>query len=169
MENQIVTIHRSIRSLAPQVLTAFALAGITYLIIDRGYPSSLRLPIGSLGEIALPVWALVLLVFIARPLAFMFDCKYRISEHHVRCEWGRLSLKREEVEIAFENLKGVKMEQGLLERLLNVGSIIGWTGFPEEPDLVMHGIADPKSVLKLIGGRVDKAKLEQRSGSGGQS
>lgn len=161
-----VTIRRSLRSLIPEILLAVVASLAWWLVIDRQFGSPIRFTVSTFGPAEVPLWPVMFLFFAARPLAYVFDCRHRISEHHVRSEWGKLSLNREEVEIAFENLKGVRMHQNFFERFLDVGSIIGWTGYPERPDLVMRGIKHPRTILHLIGAQVDQAKLKEARSQG---
>lgn len=161
-----VTIRRSLRSLLPEILLALVASLACWLVIDRHFGSPIQFTLSAFGPIEVPLWPLVLILFGVRPLMYVFDCRHCISEHHVRSEWGRLSLNRDELEIAFENLKGVRMHQNFFERFLDVGSIVGWTGFPERPDLVMRGIKHPRAVLHLIGARVDQAKLKEARSQG---
>lgn len=159
---QHVHLHRSWRSVA------FALAvgiGLTALVLWSTVQLSLFGPSLSIGSsnVVLPVFLLIGLVLISRPLLLMWDCKHEITCHHVRSTQGRCSLKRQFVEIPFEEILGVRASQTFLERLFGVGAVLIWTASAEHPDLIMKGIRDPEHYARVIGAKLDRAILAARA------
>jgi uncharacterized membrane protein YdbT with pleckstrin-like domain len=92
-----------------------------------------------------------------RPVLLLFDARNEISPHHVRSVQGRLSWKRKNSEVSYENMRGVEASQNVIERILGVGTIKLWTAISDTPEIVMKGIDDPDSIAKLIQQRIDKS------------
>jgi hypothetical protein len=154
--------HRSIRSVLPQLLFGLAVVGIFYWYIEHPHYSGLKVVIGGY-ETHLPIWPLLLAVLLVRPLLMILDCRHQISQHHIRSESGRCSFKREAIEVPFESLKGVKVDQTVWERLLGVGTVVAWTGIPGSPDVKMHGIGSPHRLAKFLAAKIDQLKMKQHA------
>lgn len=120
--------------------------------------------IGLQGTLSLPLFLLTGGVIGIRPVVKWLDTAYEISEHHVRAVWGRVSLKRRQEEIPFETIRGVRVEQHLIERFLNCGSIVIWTSFVEHPDIIMKGVAKPSFYAKILHDRIDNMQVERKNG-----
>lgn len=113
--------------------------------------------------LALPLFFLLFVIFMARPVILLFDCKHEVSFHHVRSTQGICSLKKQFIEIPYEDMLGVRSSQTIMERVLDIGSIIVWTASAEVPDLIMKGIREPEKYTRLIGRKIDGAIIERRS------
>lgn len=168
MESELRThirLRRSWRSVLPEMLLAFAMA-LLILWLSIKYDSfGLPIPLGSLGlnyTLNLPLYMLVFVVFMARPLFLLYNARHEVGEHHVYSVQGIWSLKRDHVEIPFEDVLGVRYKQSLLERVLNVGNILVWTASAERPEIVMEGIGDPEEGMRLIRARLDETILADK-------
>lgn len=165
-EHQHVRIVRSWRSVAPTILLYLIALNLT-IIVSRAIPGSvLRFEVELFGNpygVAMPLLALFAAVILARPLLLMYDSVYELGCHHVRAFTGRYSLKRVNIELAFEEIKGVSVDQTLLERFLGVGRIHVWTGINASPEIVMTGIAHPKVCAELIRARIDSDRERERA------
>ena len=154
-------LHRSWRSILVSLVVAVLVTGLVMWGSLKLSHLGLQLPLGR-SKIFLPVYLLVGLILFSRPLLLMFDCTHEISCHHVRSTQGRCSLRRQFVEISFEEILGVRASQSIIERFLGVGSILVWTASAEHPDLVIKGIKDPEYYARFIGGRLDDAMIKAR-------
>lgn len=159
-----IRIHRSWRSVIPQLLFAFVATSSVLWASIRYDLVGPELPIGSIS-LLLPVALLVGLVTFARPLLLLLDCKHELGEHHLYSIKGRCSLRREYVEIPFDEMLGVRSRQTLLERILGTGSILIWTASADHADLILDGIADPERHSQMIGARIDHSAVERKQGN----
>ena len=154
---------RSWRSLWPQMFGACVVSAlVAWLSLRYSFFSlKMRLPLEDGPMIVeLPLFLLVFAVLIIRPILLRYNDLYELGEHHVYTISGRVSLRRERYEIPFEDLKGVRVRQSILQRLLNVGDIILWTALADKPEVVMHGLKNPEIPLKEMRSRIDKAILD---------
>ena len=118
---------------------------------------------GIAGDVFLPVSFLVFAVLLIRPLALLFDASYRLGTHHLYGTTGRISLQRRHSEIAFEDMRGVKCEQGLLSRLLNIGTVLVWTASANAPAITMRGLSSPEHITHMIRERIDRTHIQKRN------
>ena len=147
----------------PYVLLVFAVAYLIYSFTSRSDAYGLEIPVGFLGiaELTLPVWLLFLIVGLARPLMLMRDSCHYMSDHHLRSTTGMMSLRREQVNIPFEDILGVRVSQGILERIFNTGTILVWTAFADRPEVKMKGIFRPQHYADMLSARIDDALVNR--------
>ncbi len=158
-----VFFHRSWRSLMPHLLLAAVVsAGVAWLSLRYSFFSlAVRVPMGeSQMVLELPLFLLVLSVMVIRPLLLKYDDLYEVGEHHVYATSGRFSLHREHYEIPFEDIKGVRVRQSILQRILGVGDIVVWTAIADRAEVVMEGLRHPEIPLRVLRDRIDQAILE---------
>lgn len=113
------------------------------------------------GAIQLPLFLLLFLFLAVRPVILLYDERCDISANHIRHTAGLFSLKRRDIAIPFEDLRGVKVEQKLIDRLLGVGQLIAWTHAASNPEIRMPGIKHPRKTAALISTRIDEALLRR--------
>ncbi len=118
--------------------------------------------LGTDQDILLPLHLLLLAVVIARPLFWHFDSKHVLGSHHIYSITGRCSLKKERIELSFEDILGVRSNQTIIERILGVGSILVWTASSENPEITMRGIANPEDVVQQIRMTMDQSKINDK-------
>lgn len=158
-----IKIHRSWRSVYPELFFALIISLTTYRVLAYYEIASVPLDLAQLGlsgQIKLPLPLLIFLVLIARPVALMFNCQHELGCHHAKTVTGLTSFKREQVEVPYEDVLGVRFNQRFLERFLDVGTILAWTASADQPELVMNGIGEPEQVAKLIKDKMDHALIE---------
>lgn len=117
---------------------------------------------GDPGLLA-PVALLAIIVWMIRPVILLFDSRYEATSKHVRTCTGRFSLRREEVHIPYEEIKGVRARQTIMERVLDIGDVLVWTGFNQTPDVVFRKVPSPSSIAVTISDRVDQAILGMKN------
>ncbi|MFN8389411.1 MAG: PH domain-containing protein [Bdellovibrionota bacterium] len=163
-ENGVIRVRRSIRSVTVRLLFAafVALSGI--LLSEQ--TAAFAAPIQVFGiDLRLPVFLLFFLVLIARPLTLILDGYCEISEHHVRSTVGLFSAHRSDVSIPYEELRGVRASQTLLDRFLGTGTVTAWTQNGSAPEIVVRGVAAPREIANLISERIDRAILSRKGQS----
>lgn len=157
-------ISRSWRSVLPNLIFAFVAAGLVlYFSLEYDF-FGFTLDFTFFGKkitAVFPLFLLVLGVLLARPVFLMKDTKHILASHHLYSESGRLSLHRQHVEIAFEKMLGVRFQQNLIERALNVGSVLVWTASADRPEVVLKGIKDPEVITRTIQQRIDEIIMQK--------
>lgn len=147
------SIHRSWRSVLPGLLL-FIVVSIASVPISNEYPILLLdFDLSLFGlpyRVSMPILGLISAVLLARPLFLMYDCYHQVRCHHLRTISGRCSLRKNSVEIAYEDLRGVRVQQSLLERILGVGTIMIGTSITDQPKVRLHGIGNPSFYANII-------------------
>lgn len=151
-------LHRSWRSVLPQLIFAFIGAGLVAYV--SAYYNVFALEIPNL-HLKLPLFLLVLGVLSIRPLFLMYDCRHLVGQHHLYSTFGLMSWRRNSTEIPFEDIVGVRVYQTIFQRILGVGDIGVWTATGDRPEVTMKGIFRPDKAMKLIRERVDQAIMER--------
>lgn len=158
-----IKFYRSWLSVLPQLLfAALAAAVVAWATVGT---TMYALPLRLFGEqwIALPLFLLILGVLCVRPLILLLDAVHTVGVHHIYSTQGRISWHRHALEIPFEDVLGVRVHQTMLERILNVGTVLVWTATAERPDLQMKGLRNPTNVMHVIRERVDAAIIARGS------
>jgi uncharacterized membrane protein YdbT with pleckstrin-like domain len=96
------------------------------------------------GAAAVIAWAVLGLVLLYRRLSV----RYRLTTYRFFHETGLLSRTRDRVEVI--DINDVTLQQGLIERMFNVGTIHIQSSDVTNPDLYLQGIEDVGRVTDLI-------------------
>ncbi len=163
-----ITIHRSWRSVLPALLVFFAFS-IFSVIISQSQPELVfRSKFEFLNTtflISMPILGLICAVLLVRPLFLMYDCYHEIGCHHIRSTEGRCSFRKSVIEISFEDLRGVRVQQNLLERFLGVGTILVGTSITDRPQVHFHGVGEPAQYARTIMHQIDDSHKKTNSTS----
>ena len=157
-------IHRSILSVFPGLITGIFISAVLFELGSQSetfFGFTLSVPIGGVDtDIALPVALLILLVTISRPLLLMLDERHELRCQRLRSITGICSLKKEEVEIPYVDILGVRTSETLIDRLLGIGTVIAWTSVGNRPEIKMEGVRHPEQVVDMVGLRIQEALHE---------
>ena len=63
--------------------------------------------------------------------------------------------------VAYWHVEDIKFEQGLLDRMMNVGSITVMSNDRTNPKLELHGIPDPRKIFDALKERVIAVKRQR--------
>ena len=96
------------------------------------------------GIAAVVLWAILGMVVLYRRLT----ARYRLTSYRFFHESGLLSRTRNRVEVI--DINDVTLQQGLIERMFNVGTIHIQSSDVTDPDLYLSGIEDVRKVTDLI-------------------
>jgi membrane protein YdbS with pleckstrin-like domain len=123
-----------------------AAAGLAVLTIAGLIAASFAGPIGwiMVGIAAVILWAILGLVVLYRKLSV----RYRLTTFRFFHETGLLSRTRNRIEVI--DINDVTLQQGLIERMFNVGTIHIQSSDVTHPDLYLPGIEDVGRVTDLI-------------------
>ena len=108
------------------------------------------------GIAVLLVWGGLLLTLVIRRLSV----KYRLTNHRLFHEQGILRRVTDRIEII--DIDDVTVEQGIIERMLGVGTIRVTSSDRSSPELIMPGI-DP---VKEVADTIDHARRAERQRRG---
>lgn len=115
------------------------------------------------GGLALVVWAWLVLTLLYRQMTV----RYRLTAHRFFTERGLLNRTTDRVQVIA--IDDVRVRQGLIERMFNVGTIDLKSSDKEikspdgsNPELLLNGIESPQHVADLI----DKARRAERNRRG---
>ena len=129
--------------------------------------SVLLIPLSFLDiefTLRLPIFLLIVLFILVRPIIQLYDSCYDLSEHHLRITRCRLSIWRRSQEFAFEDLLGVQVSQSIIDRILGVGSIeVG--SKTSEIQIIISGIKDPQEFANQISRRIDNSRIAEKKGN----
>jgi membrane protein YdbS with pleckstrin-like domain len=136
--------------------------------------AALMLMIG-IGLIALPILAMLFdwkwsgwltlicvvlaVIVIVVPMLMMRSIRYRITSYRIDYERGILKKKIDTLELW--HVEDIKFEQGLLDRIMNVGSITVLSNDKTSPRLELHGIPDPRVIFDKLKQRVIAVKRQR--------
>jgi membrane protein YdbS with pleckstrin-like domain len=105
------------------------------------------------------VAVLVAIVVIVVPWLLIRATRYRITNYRIDFERGILTKKIDTLELW--HVDDIRFEQGLLDRVMNVGCIIVMSNDKTTPRLDLHGIPDPRKIFDALKERVIAVKRQR--------
>lgn len=110
-------------------------------------------------------WWLTLLCVVAAvvivvvPMLLIRATRYRITNYRIDFERGILTKKIDTLELW--HVDDIKFEQGLIDRMMNVGSIIILSDDKTTPRLDLHGVPNPRQLFAQLQERVIAVKRQR--------
>lgn len=158
----LVRFQRSWRSVLPQLLLAILILVFGLYITAYIDESVLVIPIFEEFSLRLPIFLLLFLFVLIRPVVQIYDSYCELSEHHLRIVRGRLSIWRRNQEFAFEDLLGVQVSQSIIDRILGVGRIeVG--SKTSAIQISMSGIKNPQLYADHVSRRIDNSRIAEKN------
>ena len=108
--------------------------------------------------IAVPLWLIVPLVLFL-PLVLVRKNRYRISNYRIDYEQGLLSKRIDTIELW--HVDDVQMRQGLIDRMLGVGTINVHSNDSTTPVLALRSLPEPRKLYDAIKQRVIAVKRQR--------
>lgn len=127
------------------VLIGWPIAG---WVMDWHFPALLGLISIVLGIIALLV-----------PMLVTRTTRYKITSYRIDYERGILKKRIDTMELW--HVEDIRFEQGLMDRIMNVGSIIIISHDDTNPRLELHGIPNPRPLFEKLKQRVIAVKRQR--------
>ena len=164
--NRPVKVPRSMWSITPDI-TIFSILSLASIYFYQLFPEAIfEFNAEVLGQIFLvtipPVW--ILCAFsLFRIFSILNNSVKEIRKKHIHYVSGRWSLKRNEIEMPYEDIAWVNVSQNVLERFVNIGSISIGTAMSDKPSIVMQGIRTPHKYAQKIYKKMAKARLKKSS------
>ena len=103
--------------------------------------------------IALAILAIVLPWLVTR------TTRYRITNYRIDFERGVLTKKIDTLELW--HVDDIKFEQGLIDRMFNVGSITILSNDKTSPRLELHGVPHPREIFDALKQRIIAVKRQR--------
>jgi len=113
---------------------------------------------------SMPVLMFIPGYVLARVLLFMYNARYIIDERGAEAQVGLVALRLRQIRLKYEDIRGVRTDQSILDRILNVGTIEIGSAMTGEIEIRMVGVDNPRAVQILICKERDK-RLKIISGS----
>ncbi len=152
--------HYSLRNFLGRVITLSVLSLLWpgLAIYAWGYDhAGLTIPAAIAGIVLLLLWAGLLM----RMARAYFGHKYRLTTRRLFISTGIFSRETDQLELL--RVQDVYFRQAnLMERLLNVGSVVVVSDEKSMPDYILLGVSDPKGVMDLIWHHA-RAEQDQRN------
>lgn len=100
------------------------------------------------------------------PILFLFfkslivinDGHHELGNKHLRAVSGRFSGQRKQVEVPYENILFVEVNQSFFERLMGVGTILVGRNTQTKAEIVMPGVNQPYFFTEIIKDRIERAR-----------
>ena len=105
--------------------------------------------------------------FLIKILISIYDAKFVIDEAGIEAQVGKMSLNFSQPRIRWEDIRGVKPEQTIWERVLDIGTVSVGSAMTQETEIVMKGVASPRSIQLLIEEERAKRHAEMKQSAGG--
>lgn len=80
-----------------------------------------------------------------------------IRPHHVKLVTGRLSSHKKQVEVPFDSIFFVEVDQGMVDRMLNFGTLSVGRKQGQGAEIRMSGVSSPYEVSEILKTRISNA------------
>ena len=99
---------------------------------------------GWLGIVSIILGIVAFLI----PMLIMRTTRYKVTSYRIDYERGIIKKRIDTLELW--HVEDVRFEQGLIDRMMNVGSIIVMSHDETTPRLELHGVPDPPGVFEKL-------------------
>lgn len=146
---QTVLLHRSVIQLLFEFIVLFFPVSFVYILVMGALrPTMLVTPPAS-GIVLWTYRSLVVLAFLEIVRRY-FNTIYVLGPDRATRISGRLALKIQRFSIAYIDIREVKVNQTILGRLFDYGTVFLETAGKEIPELSLEYIASPKKIAKYV-------------------
>jgi len=115
----------------------------------------------------IPILLIPSAIILSRMLIQVYDSYMEFDRTHMRIVSGVISSSRKQVEIPFESILFVQVDQGVFERLSDLGTISVGRNSHEKSEIVMKGVKHPYLFTRIIKDRMGECRRNgtQRNGN----
>jgi membrane protein YdbS with pleckstrin-like domain len=111
-----------------------------------------------------PWWASVILIVLSLaavvlPMLITRTTRYRVTSYRIEFERGILTKRIDSLELW--HVDDISFEQGLLDRMMNVGSITVISDDKTTPRLELHGLPNPRQIFDALKNRIIAVKRQR--------
>ena len=93
---------------------------------------------------------------LARALMFIYNSRYIIDERGAEAQIGLVSLRLRQTRLKYEDIRGVRAIQSILDRILNIGTVEIGSAMTEDIEIRMLGVENPRAIQILVCKERDK-------------
>ncbi len=158
----VIPLRRAWRSLIPSLAPAMLVGVAGYGLSSHSdfFYAPITIPIsGTSHVVQLPIFLLFFLFLLIRPLMLRFDSYSEIRAHHIVAAHGLLSFRRGQTSIPYEDIRGVKVTQGIWDRIVGCGDLICWSVEAQAPELRVKGLAHVYEHAEIVKDRIDLVRI----------
>ena len=116
---------------------------------------------------SMPILMFVPGYVLARVLLYIYNARYIITERGTEAQIGLVALRLRQMHLKYEDIRGVRAVQSILDRILNIGDVEIGSAMTETVEITMVGVDNPRAVQILICNERDK-RLKNLSSSIGR-
>ncbi|MCB0321074.1 MAG: PH domain-containing protein [Bdellovibrionales bacterium] len=162
-----IVVPRSWRSEVVSFGVFFVLSLLS-IFLSKVFPWSViegelfKLGNGSAVILRLPMFWFLPAITIGSAIYRTYNVRYVLQPKGIECEIGILALQRRVVRLWFEDIRTVQVDQTLLERFLDIGSVHIGTAATSGIEITLSGVAAPHEVQEMIQRERDKRQKSQR-------
>lgn len=154
MINGQIVIHRVWRSQIKRLIVFILLCPIT-ILVSRYVPQSVVTgKLFTIGTntiyLSLPLLSLFHFGSLVALMLPIYDATFTIDSRGVEMESGILGLQLNLSRVRYEDIRGIDLQQSILERALNVGTIGIGSAATDGLEIVMSGIGSPREIQEMI-------------------
>lgn len=139
-------------SIALGLVSAYLSPRLSFAVID----GRLFTIGGTVWYLRLPLLAFLPAMSILGAVYRIYNVRYSIDPKGIESRVGILSLNQTTTRVRFEDVRGVEIDQTLLERFLDIGSVQISTAATYTVEVIMDGVAAPKEIQDMINGERDR-------------
>lgn len=151
-ERELFSGHPSLRAAPGFVMKGLLVAAVVGLIVVLIEDTAAGVGAGA------AVFAITLVAGFLMRLA----TTYTITNHRLHIKRGIVARKTQEARL--ERVQNVNTEQGVLDRILQVGTVDFDTAGTTDSDFSFHGVAQPEKVVSAVD-RAQREHAEEQRGS----
>lgn len=133
----------------------FFLFCILSVVLSRYFPGSVIT--GKLFEVgsttvsmSLPLWWFLPFVTLVTTMVKIYNVRYTVDAWGCHCKVGILSLRMRSTSVRYEDIRSIETDQTLLERILDVGSVLISTASTSGVEVLFSGVAAPIEVQEML-------------------
>lgn len=110
---------------------------------------------GTVWHLRLPLLAFLPAMSLLSAVYRIYNVRYSIDPRGIESRVGILSLNQTTTRVRFEDIRGVEIDQTILERMLNIGSVQISTAATYTVEIIMDGVAAPAEIQDMINSERD--------------
>ncbi len=98
----------------------------------------------------LPLWWFIPFGALIRLVFRIYNVRYSVDSRGVEARVGILALHQRVTRVRYEDIRSIELEQSILERILDVGSLEISTAATGTVEIIFQGVAAPHEVQDML-------------------
>ena len=136
-------------------LTWFIISSILCVILSNKFSIlTLRDHLFTIGNykivLVLPLLWFIPLISLMYAIYKIYNVKFKVDNRGVEATIGRLSMKQSVIRVRYEDIRAIDINQTLLERMLDIGTVDIGTAASGESEVYMIGIEAPYEIKDML-------------------